>query len=126
MPRPYSNDLRERVVRAVDSGTSRRQVAKKFDVSVSFVIKLMQRWRQRESVSPDKFGGGKTAALAAHAGRVRGLVVENPDMTIEQLRGNLARAGIRTSRSAIGRFLLALGLTRKKRPCGRLSRTERT
>ena len=45
MARPYSVDLRERVVRAVDNGASRRATAAQFEVSISFVVKLMQRWR---------------------------------------------------------------------------------
>jgi transposase len=44
--RPYSVDLRERVVRAVEAGLSRRATAWRFEVSVSFVIKLLQRWRR--------------------------------------------------------------------------------
>ena len=46
MTRPYSEDLRERVVRVVESGTSRNAAAKQFDVSISFVVKLMQRWKR--------------------------------------------------------------------------------
>ena len=42
MARPYSVDLRERVVRAVEGGASRRAAAAKFEVSISFVVKLMQ------------------------------------------------------------------------------------
>ena len=126
MPRPYSNDLRERVVRGVEGGASCRQAAARFDVSVSFVVKLMQRWRQRATVAPDRFGGGKTSPLLVHADRVRALVAANPDMTIAQMRGELAGAGVGTSRSAIGRFLLSLGLTRKKRLRGQPSRAART
>ena len=43
MAKPYSDDLRERVVRAVEGGSSRREAAGQFAVSVSFVVKLMQR-----------------------------------------------------------------------------------
>ncbi len=45
MTRPYSSDLRERIVRAVETGASRNAVAAQFDVSISFVVKLLQRWR---------------------------------------------------------------------------------
>jgi transposase len=51
MTRPYSVDLRERVVRAVESGVSCRATAAKFEVSVSFVVKLMQRWRSPENLA---------------------------------------------------------------------------
>lgn len=44
MTRPYSSDLRERMVRAVEARMSRRATAAKLEVSVSFVVKLMQRW----------------------------------------------------------------------------------
>jgi len=46
MTRRYSLDLRERVVRAVEAGASCRATAAKFEVSISFVLKLMQRWRR--------------------------------------------------------------------------------
>ena len=50
MPQPYSVDLRESVVGSVEGGLSCRETAKRFHVSVSFVIKLHKRWRQRETV----------------------------------------------------------------------------
>jgi len=56
MTAPYSQDLRERIVRVVDAGTSRNAAAKQFDVSISFVVKLLQRWRQgaaRPMADPD-------------------------------------------------------------------------
>ena len=126
MVRPYSVDLRERVVRAVETGASCRAAAAKFEVSVSFVVKLMQRWRRRGTVVPDRYGGGKRSPLAGHADRVLALVSQTPDLTLEELRGQLAAGGIRTSRSALGRFLQNQGLTRKKRPGTPPSRTART
>jgi transposase len=65
MARPYSVDLRGRVVRAVENGASRRATAAKFEVSISFVVKLMQRWRRCGTVQPDRIGGAKRSALAA-------------------------------------------------------------
>lgn len=126
MTRPYSVDLRERVVRAVRSGASCRATAAKFEVSVSFVVKLLQRWRRQDSVAPDRYGGWKRSPLEGHAERIVALVAEMPDLTIEELRLRLAAGGIQTSRSALGRFLLAHGLTRKKRPATPPSRTGRT
>ena len=77
MARPYSMDWRERVVRAVTAGASRRATAAKYDVSPSFVIKLMQRWRRRGTVQPDRIGGragshDRRAAHPAGGGRHRG------------------------------------------------------
>ena len=126
MARPYSVDLRERVVRCVEGGASRRATAAKFEVSISFVVKLMQRWRQRGTVQADRVGGWKRSRLAAHVERVHALLAAAPDLTIAELRQRLAAEGSATSRSGIGRFLAAAGLTRKKRrnmPPSRIART---
>jgi transposase len=119
-------DLRERVVRAVEAGASRRATAARFEVSPSFVIKLMQRWRRHGTVQPERIGGRKQAKLARHAERVQALLAAEPDLTIAELRSRLAATGMAVSRSALGRFLIAAGLTRKKRPSTPPSRTART
>jgi transposase len=126
MTRPYSVDLRIRMVRAVEAGASRRATATKFDVSPSCVIKLMQRWQQHGTLEPAAAGGGRRAKLADHAERVHELLAATPDLTLAELLSALAAAGIATSRSAIGRFLKARGLTRKKRPRTPPSRSGRT
>ena len=115
MTRPYSEDLRERVVRVVESGTSRNAAAKQFDVSISFVVKLMQRWKQRGTIKADKYGGWEKSKLAPHGDRIRALVMENCDITIDELCVLLAAEGIEAKRSTLGDFLLAQGLSRKKR-----------
>jgi transposase len=126
MTRPYSVDLRERVVRAVEAGLSRRAAARRFEVSVSFVIKLVQRWQRRGTVQPERYGGWKRAILAAHAERVHELLRVEPDLTIAELRSRLAAEAIQVSPAAISRFLAAAGLTRKKRRNTRLNRSART
>ena len=126
MTRPYSMDLRERMVRAVEAGASRRATAAKFAVSPSCVVKLLQRWRQRGTLEPDPVSGGRRAKLADHAERVHALLAAAPDLTIQELQDRLAAAGIAVSPSAISRFLKACGLTRKKRPRTPPSRTART
>ena len=63
MTRPYSNDLRERVVAAVEAGDSCRVVAARFGVAVSTVVKWSQRFRRTGSVAPDKVGGHRRRVL---------------------------------------------------------------
>jgi transposase len=94
MTRPYSLDLRERVVRAVEAGASCRATAANFEVSISFVLKLMQRWRRQGSVAPDRYGGWKRSPLEAAAEQILPLVAARPDLTIEELRVRLAALGI--------------------------------
>lgn len=115
MARPLSEDLRKRMVAAVEGGASRRAAAKQFAVSVSCVIKLMQRWRRTGSVAPGQMGGWKDYALAEHEKVVLALVRVTADMTLDELRDALAEKEIHVGRSAIRRFLLARGLTLKKR-----------
>lgn len=115
MAKPYSLDLRERIVRSVESGSSRRAAAAQFAVSESCAIKLMQRWERTGSVAPAAIGGNKPFALAAHEDCVRTLLLAQPDLTLDELQTQLAGQGIVVGRSSIDRFVKALGITRKKR-----------
>ena len=66
MPKPYSLDLRERVVRFVDEGHSRHAAAAHFRVSVSFVVNLVKAFRVRGSLAPKPSGGRRHAKLEPH------------------------------------------------------------
>jgi transposase len=50
MTRPYLVDLGEREVRAVEAGLARRAAARRFEVSVRLVIKLLQLWQRQGTV----------------------------------------------------------------------------
>lgn len=115
MTRAYSEDLRIRVVRDVEAGASRRSVAFKYAVSISFVIKLVQRWRMAGTVAPRGTGGRKVHVLAAHAALVDRLLASKRDLTLDELRLALLSEGVLVGRSSIDRYLRARGLTRKKR-----------
>jgi transposase len=71
MAKPYSQDLRERIVRAVLAGQSRRKAARSFDVSASCVIKLMQQFATTGGCLPRKFGGHSTRWLRKRIGNRR-------------------------------------------------------
>ena len=70
MARPYSDDLRERVVEAVKAGASRREAAERFEIAPSSAIKWLQRWRETGSVAA-KPTGGSVSPLEEHASRSR-------------------------------------------------------
>jgi len=114
MAKPYSQDLRYRLVLAVLSGQSRRNVARSFDVSPSCVIKLMQQWETTGGCLPHKFGGHKRHALAEREDKVRALVAAQPDLTITALWKKLTAVDIKVGQSVVGCFLLHLKLTYKK------------
>ena len=113
MARAFSEDLRTRIVAVVEGGMSRNAAARQFAVSASCVVKLMQRFRRTGSLAPAP-RGRKPYALAEHETLVRDLVAAHPDMTLDELRQELERRGIRVGRSSVNRFLLACGLTFKK------------
>ena len=114
MPSPYSNDFRRKLVEAVAQGTSCRQVAERFDVSPSWVLELMQRYRATGDVAPARFGGLEKSVLLAHEQDIQGWIAADSDLTIAAIGERLATCGAETSRAAICRYLQKLGPTRKK------------
>src|SRR3954464_6498838 len=73
MTAPLSQDLRERIVRAVEDGSTVRQAARRFAVSASAAIKLMQRVRRTGSTAPAKIGGYRRPRLEKHADDLRAI-----------------------------------------------------
>lgn len=114
MVQALSGDMRRRIAKAVNAGLSRNQAAKKFDVAVSTVVKLMQRVKETGSVAPKKIGGYRKHKLAAHDATVRELATVTPDATLEELVAQLAERGIATSRSGLDRYFAKIGWSFKK------------
>ena len=116
MPAPISMDLRRRIVRAVERGSSIRQAARRFAVSPSAAIKLMQRVRATGSPAPARCGGHRRPVLAPHESDLRGLVEATPDITLAELQRELERCrGVRAGLSTIHTALRRIGLRHKKR-----------
>lgn len=122
MARPYSEDLRERIVQAVEGGASRNRAAAQFAVSISCVVKLLQRWDRTGSVSPGRMGGWKRHTLEAHHKVLEAILAARPDLTLDELSEALAEKGIAVGRSSVRRYLIACGLTLKKSRSTPLSR----
>src|ERR671927_1276523 len=94
MTAPLSQDLRRRLVRAVEEGSSAREAAARFAVSASAAIKLMQRVRQTGSIEPAKIGGYRKPLLDPHEGVLRELVSSRPGITLIELQTALRERGI--------------------------------
>jgi transposase len=114
MAKPYSDDLRERVVADIEASFTREEVAELYNLALSTVGRFIKRKRETGSVSPAKFGGHKTFALAPHTALVRVLVAEQPDSTLAELKARLAKEKVKVSQSAIFRFLRHLSCLLKK------------
>jgi putative transposase len=115
MPPPISMDLRQRIVRAVERGSSIREAARRFAVSPSAAIKLMQRVRATGSAAPKRYGGHRRPVLEPHEAALRRLVEATPDLTLAELQSKLERrCGVRAGLSTIHNALRRIGLRHKK------------
>lgn len=115
MVKPYSVDLRNRVVSAVAAGQSCRAVADTFGVSVASVVKWSQRQRQTGSVAPGKIGGHKPLKLEAERDWVLARLSEQPDLSVRKLADELAERGIRVGHVAVWNLLRSENLSHKKK-----------
>ena len=114
MVRPYSNDLRKRVVAAVSKGESCRAVALQFGVAVSSVVKWSQRRRNTGSVSPGKMGGHCKPVLEPHRDFIVERIEQTSHLTLHRLKDELAARGVKVSHNAVWTFLRREGLSFKK------------
>jgi transposase len=116
MTAPLSPDLRWRIVRAVEGGSSIRQAAERFAVSPSAAIKLMARVRESGSIAPAQIGGHRRPLLEPHADVLREIVAAKAGITLREVRAALAARGIAVKAlSTIAAMLHRLGLSHKKR-----------
>lgn len=115
MTKPYSDDLRERVVAAMRSGSSCRSVAARFGVAPSSVVKWTQRAAQTGSVSPAQMGGYRRPILEPHRAWLLDQVRARPHITLAMLQQMLAGRGIVVSHDTVWRFLRGCGFSFKKR-----------
>ena len=118
MAKPYSEDLRRRVVEAIEGGATIPEAAEQCGVSISSVVRFLELHRETGSISSAQFGGYKDFALAEHEDLVRQLVAEQPDITLAELGMRLAKKKITASKSSISRFLHHLQLRFKKKHAG--------
>lgn len=115
MAKPYSMDLRERVVAAVeDDGLSRRRAAERFGVGISTAINWVRRQRETGSLAPGKIGGYRPKKLSGPwrewlIGRCR-----EQDFTLRGLVGELAERGLKVDYRSVWEFVHGEGLSYKK------------
>jgi len=115
MTAPLSRDLRERIVGAVADGSSIRRAAKRFAVSPSAAIKLMQRVRQTGSTAPAKIGGYRRPLLEPHANALRQMTSAKAGITLREIKAALAERGVEVKAlSTIADMLHRLGLSHKR------------
>jgi putative transposase len=115
-------DLRERVVGAIEGGMSRRKAASIFDVSPSSAVKWMQKHRSMGSVAPGPMGGDRRSKLGSEQGWLLERSEGEPDLTLEEIRAELERRGVRVGYGTVQRFFAREGFTFKKNRARRRAR----
>ena len=112
----YSQDLRERVVHAIDQGKSQNEVSSLFEVSLSTIKRYLRQRREQGHLQPKKITGRpptKRASLQAH---LLAQLEAHPDATLhEHCEMWEAQGGIKVSIATIGRAVQRFGWTRKKK-----------
>ena len=127
MSKALSLDLRQRVVAAVrNEGLSHRAAAARFNVSAASISRWRTLERQSGDLRPGPLGGDRrSAVIEAQAGLIVRTFEARRDMSIDELRGELASQGLHFGYGTLWRFFARHRLTRKKRRRTPPSRTAR-
>jgi transposase len=127
MGKPLSMDLRSRTVAAIDAGMSCRAAAERFGVAPSTAIRWHDQCRRHGHCAPKPQGGDtRSQRIEAHHGAILALYEARRDITLDELRQQLADSGLSVAISTLHRFFARHGISRKKRPATRASRTAPT
>jgi len=113
MPKPYSGDLRARVIDDIATGASRREAAERYGISPSVVVIWAQRFEATGSVAA-RPSGGSTSPLEEHAEFLLGLIADEPDLTLDEIVAAMGKRRIAGSRSAVWRFFDRRNISFKK------------
>ena len=123
MAKPYSTDLRERVVASVlDGGLPRNKAAAQFAVAVSTVVTWVKRYQETGSVEPGQMGGRKPKSIRGeHEAFLTQRVRESP-FTLRGLVCELAQRGLKVDYRSVWNFVQAEKLSFKKNCRGKRAR----
>jgi transposase len=126
MPKAYSLDLRERVVRFVEGGRSRHAAAAHFQVSVSFVVNLMKAYMTSGRLAPKPSGGRRHAKLEPHGAFLLARIAEKHDISMPELSAELlAATSTQVEPASLSRWFIRNGYRFKKNAAGERARSTR-
>ena len=110
-----SNDLRKRIVEDVLGGVSRRGAARKYGVSPSFVVRLVQRYEESGCYKPLGRGGDRRSYLKAQSDFIGGLIEADNAITLMEIQAHVQQAiGRIVHISILDRFIRRMGFRYKK------------
>lgn len=115
MPKPYSDDLRERLVASVEGGLSRHQAAARFRVAQSTAVNWVRRSQQTGSVKPGQMGGHRPRTIGGEHAAWLVERVRARDFTLRGLVTELAARGLKADYWDVRTLVHEQRLTYKKR-----------
>jgi transposase len=114
MPGAYSSDLRVRVIRVVEDGSSARGAARRLGIGESTATAWVGRWRRTGSAAAKSQKGRSRSPLNEHTTWLLALVEERGDLTLGEIRALLSERGVRVAVSSVWRFFDRHGISFKK------------
>jgi transposase len=125
MGRPYSLDLRERVVSAMRAGMSGREAAHQFSIGESSALRWARRARETGSPKSKPMGGTRPFVLEPHRLWIAARLAEKPDLTLRALTAELKARSAKGSSFAVWSIVANAGLSFKKKPARQRARPPR-
>ena len=117
MGRALSNDLRRRVISAVEEGSTASAAARRFGVGRSTAIDWVARWRLTGRIEARPMGGDRRSHwMEAWAEEILGWIEETPDITLVEMQARLRAKGAPSAMGTLWRLLDRRAMTVKKRP----------
>ena len=110
----YSQDLRERVLRAIDRGDCPTAIAARFEVSRVWVYQVKNRFKKEGLRHSFQIGGHRKSCLVPMEDQIRTWIKEEPDITLSELCDRISKEGIDIKVPALWHQLDKWGLSFKK------------
>jgi transposase len=122
----YSQDLRERVVHAIEQGKSQDEVSTSFEVSSSTIKRYLRQRREQGHLQPKKITGRPPTKRASLQTHLLAQLEAHPDATLqEHCEVWEAQGGMKVSLATMGRAIQCFGWTRKKKRLKRVKEKKR-
>lgn len=117
MGKPYSSDLRQRFVAALDEGMSASAAGRRMRIARATAVRWAATWQLEGRAEALPMGGDRrSGALEPHASKILAWLEETPDLFLSEIVARLANDGVESSASSVARLLTRHGITHKKRP----------
>ena len=126
MGKPYSSDLRQRFVAALDEGMSASAAGRRMRIARSTAVRWAATWQREGRAEALAMGGDRRSeALDQLAPKVLGWLADKPDLFLGEIVTRLAEEDVKRSASSVARLLTRHGITHKRRPSSPPSRRAR-